>query len=91
VLKPGGDFHDVAIQKEGKKIGKPAVKARVVLGHGANKSQHPVKSQPALHQFKQKVVAGDIASITIIGVTCAVGIIVFCILLSKMTKKTAIK
>lgn len=87
LVKTGVNFDSVATQKEGKKLGKPAVKARVILGHGANRPQHPVKGKPRLDQWKDKVAAGDIATIAVIGVTCAVAIIALCIFLSHKTKK----
>lgn len=92
LVKPGVTLVDsVVTQKEGKKQAKGAVKARVILGHGTNRTQHPVKGKPRLDQWRDKVAAGDIATIAVIGVTCAVAVIALCIFLSQTTKKRVSK
>jgi hypothetical protein len=62
---------------------KKAVKARVTLGHGKNKDTHPDANKPKLDQWKQKVSAGDIATITLMGVVCAAIAVVLCIFLTR--------
>lgn len=64
--------------------GKPKVqvKAKVVLAHGENKSQHP-------KSMMQKVSAGDIASITFMALTIAIVAIFLCFSLTR--KRTRVK
>lgn len=57
---------------------KQVVKARVTRSHGSNKVE-----RKGVDQLKQNVSAGDIATITLIGVVCAAIAVALCIFLSK--------
>lgn len=61
------------------------VKAKVKLGHGDNKTRD---SRRPFTQLKQKVSAGDIASITFMGITCALVAVVLCMLLSRWLQRS---
>jgi hypothetical protein len=69
------------------KSSKPSkvVKAKVKLGHGDNKTH---ENRRALTQLKEKVSAGDIASITFMAITCALIAVVLCMLLSRWCNKS---
>jgi hypothetical protein len=66
-------------------------KTKLTLGHGENKANHPVKGKPPLEQWKDKLSKGDIASVTILGITCAFLIIVVCIVWSQNRRSKANK
>jgi hypothetical protein len=66
-------------------------KTKLTLGHGENKANHPLKSKPPLEQWKEKLSKGDIASVTILGITCAFIIIVVCIVWSQNRRSKAKK
>jgi len=63
--------------------GVPGVKARVTLGHGRNKESHPAQGKPRFDQFKQKVSAGDIATITLMGIVCAAIAVFLCLFFTR--------
>ena len=56
------------------------VKAKVILAHGENKSQHP-------KSMMQKVSAGDIASITFMALTVAIVALFLCFSLTRRKKR----
>ena len=62
---------------------KAAVKAKITLGHGRNKGSHPAQGKPRFDQFKQKVSAGDIATITLMGIVCAAIAVCLCLFFTR--------
>ncbi len=85
--------HKLAVEGERRRSSsvKLKTKTKLTLGHGENRGNHPIKSKPPLEQWKDRLSKGDIASVTILGVTCAFLIIVVCIVWSQNRRSKAKK